>query len=81
MTDLETLLKLRSNFVFLIVAILACTPLARNLYRRLSDSIDHMPLFQRSWTVLQSLYPVLLLVLSTAALVGDQYNPFLYYRF
>ena len=25
--------------------------------------------------------PVLLLILSTAALVGDSYNPFLYFRF
>ena len=25
--------------------------------------------------------PILLLLLSTAALVGDSYNPFLYFRF
>ncbi len=80
-TDLETTLLLRSNFVFLLFAVLACTPMLRNLCRRVNASIDAMPLFQRSWTCAQALYPVLLLVLSTAALVGDQYNPFLYYRF
>lgn len=80
-TDLETLLLLRSNCVFLLAAVLACTPLLRDLYRRINASMEGMPLFQRSWIAAQSLYPVLLLVLSTAALVGDQYNPFLYYRF
>ncbi|MGX8706432.1 MAG: MBOAT family O-acyltransferase, partial [bacterium] len=81
LTDLETLLLLKSNCVFLLCAMVGCTPLLRNVYRRCNDSMDGMPLFQRAWTAAQSLYPVLLLVLSTAALVGDQYNPFLYYRF
>ena len=81
LTDLETLLLLKSNCVFLFCAMVGCTPLLRDLYRRCNRSVEGMPLFQRSWTVMQSLYPVLLLVLSTAALVGDQYNPFLYYRF
>jgi len=31
--------------------------------------------------VAQSVLPVLLLLLSTAALVGDSYNPFLYFQF
>ncbi|MCD7801701.1 MAG: MBOAT family protein [Clostridiales bacterium] len=79
--DLETVIQLRSNFVFLIVAILACTPLARNLYRRADRAVASMPILQKGWTVVQCAVPVLLLILSTAALVGDQYNPFLYFRF
>ena len=80
-TDYETTVTLRSYIVFLAVAILACTPLVRNLYRRLNRAIDGMPILQKPWTVFQCAVPVLLLILSTAALVGDQYNPFLYYRF
>ena len=80
-TNLETTVQLKSNFVLLIVAALACTPLARDLYRRLNQAIDSMPVLQKVWTAVQCAVPVLLLILSTAALVGDQYNPFLYYRF
>ena len=79
--DLETLVVLRSNCVLMLCAALACTPLMRRLYERLNRSMDAMPLFQSGWTAAQSLYPVALLLLSTAALVGDQYNPFLYFRF
>lgn len=81
LTDLETVVQLKSNCIFLVVAVFACTPIARTLYRRLDRAIDGMPVLQRAWTAAQCLFPVLLLVLSTAALVGDQYNPFLYYRF
>ena len=81
LTNLETNVQLKSNFVFLLVAMLACTPLARNLYRKIDKAIDSMPVLQKAWTALQCAGPVLLLILSTAALVGDQYNPFLYYRF
>ncbi len=80
-TDYETTITLRSYSVFLIVAIVACTPLMRSLYRRLNRAMDGMPILQKPWTVIQCAVPILLLILSTAALVGDQYNPFLYYRF
>jgi len=81
LTDLETLVLLKSNFIFLLAALLACTPIARNLYRRISASMSGLPTLQKLWVVVQSAVPVLLLILSTAALVGDQYNPFLYFRF
>lgn len=81
LTDYVTKLELKNNLFFLIVALVACTPLLRNLYRRADRAIDGMPVLQKPWTVLQCLGIVLLLLLSTAALVGDQYNPFLYYRF
>ncbi len=81
LSDYETVISLRSYAVFLAAAVLACTPLVRNLYRRADRAIASMPILQKAWTVLQSAGPILLLLLSTAALVGDQYNPFLYYRF
>ncbi len=81
LTDLETTVLLKSNFIFLLMAMLACTPLIRDLYRRICAAISGIPLLQGIWTVLQCAVPVLLLILSTAALVGDQYNPFLYFRF
>ena len=81
LTDYVTQLELQNHIFFLLAALLACTPLVRNLYRRIDRAVDGMPILQKPWTVLQCVVPVLLLLLSTAALVGDQYNPFLYYRF
>ncbi len=81
LTDYVTQLELQNHVFFLLAALLACTPLVRNLYRRIDRAVDGMPILQKPWTVLQCVVPVLLLILSTAALVGDQYNPFLYYRF
>ena len=57
--------------VFLVCA-LACTPLGKTLYEKLSDKA-------KAW-----LTPVMIaavLVLSTAYLVDATYNPFLYFRF
>ena len=33
------------------------------------------------WSVAQLLWPLLLLLVSTVMLVGDSYNPFLYFQF
>ena len=55
-----------------LVCILACTPLGKTLYEKLSDRL-------KAW-----LTPVMIavvLVLSTAYLVDATYNPFLYFRF
>lgn len=81
LTDYVTNLELKNHIFFLLVAVIGCTPLLRTLYRRTDRAIDGMPVLQKPWIVLQCLGMVLLLLLSTAALVGDQYNPFLYYRF
>jgi len=57
---------------FLGVAAFACTPAARKLFSRLP---------QRAGRVLAGTASVLSLLLCTAALVSDSYNPFLYFRF
>ena len=42
----------------------------------------HEPKFGKVWNVvIYSVIPVALLLLSTAALVGDSYNPFIYFQF
>ena len=63
---------LKEYAVVFIVCIVACLPLGKKLYDKLSDRV-------RSW-----LTPVLIaavLLLSTAYLVDATYNPFLYFRF
>lgn len=62
----------QSFALMFLVAFIASTPLARNLYHRLSD---------KAKAILTPVLIVLGLVVSTAYLVDASYNPFLYFRF
>ncbi|MGM9527189.1 MAG: MBOAT family protein, partial [Oscillospiraceae bacterium] len=58
--------------IMFVIAIIASTPVFKNLFERLSD---------KSKAVLVPALIVLALVVSTAYLVDATYNPFLYFRF
>ena len=80
-TSYETNVTLQSSFLFFLVAIMACTPVIKALsewlrIRRFTSVPARLVL-----RVTDFACPILLLLLSTAALVGDSYNPFLYFRF
>jgi len=72
-----TTVTLAKNKIFLLLAsVLACTPLARWAGAKLDERGGS------AWTAVRyGLIPALLLLLSTAALVGDSYNPFIYFQF
>lgn len=80
-SNYETTVALKSSFLFFIVAILACTPLIKELGQRLQERAASSHGAQAALQVIQIAAPIALLLLSTAALVGDSYNPFLYFRF
>lgn len=68
------------NYVFfLAVAVLACTPLPRMLYHKVTSSTNGAAI--ALGTVLEYALPVAGLVFSISYLVGDSYNPFLYLQF
>ena len=70
--DSAFLYNLRNFLPLILIAIVASTPLAKNLWRKLPDKVQKV------------LLPILLmlgLVLATAYLVDGTYNPFLYFRF
>ena len=71
------------NYLFFLpVAILACTPLIRNLHAELSRSSRLQGGGSTALlAITETLAPPALLLLSTAALVGNSYNPFLYFQF
>ena len=74
--DFGTQIMFQSNSIILAVSIFACLPIVRNLGQKLLETE------RKLWyVVLYSVIPVLLLLLSTAALVGDSYNPFIYFQF
>ena len=74
--DFGTQIIFQSNSIILAVSIFACLPFVRRFGQTL------LAQDRKLWYILlYSLLPVVLLLLSTAALVGDSYNPFLYFQF
>jgi alginate O-acetyltransferase complex protein AlgI len=77
--DFETKALFMGNIFFIIVALISVTPLIKIISTKLKPSK------RRVWYVVYNLFatalPIVLLVLATLALVGDSYNPFLYFQF
>ena len=66
---------------FLVVCLLGCTPLVRNVGVALKKrALVSRPAFYLNGA-LNALLPAALIVLSVLSLVGDSYNPFLYFQF
>ena len=74
--DGTALYLLRSNVVLLIAAAIGCTTGPLRLWNRVEDKLS-----DTAAVTLRTVGVVLLLLLSIAFLVGDSYNPFLYFRF
>lgn len=82
LTDFTSQIQLQSNLYLLLAAILGSTPLVHRLGAWLKERAYGRLGTRRAWDVVfYSLIPVVLLLLSTACLVGDSYNPFLYFQF
>jgi alginate O-acetyltransferase complex protein AlgI len=78
-TDALFTARFMNNLFFFLVSIIACLPWAPWLRDRLiTRGRFYNPALL---AVLQILACILLLSLSTAMLVGESYNPFLYFRF
>jgi len=74
--------QLQSHSYLLIAASVASTPLARWVKASIEGFVENRPEVRGIWNmVFYSLIPVVLLLLSTANLVGDSYNPFIYFQF
>ena len=78
--DFETKTLLLGNAVFLVVALVSVTPVVPALKRLLSRPTK-TSFVGRFYTVSQAVLPAVLLFLSVMSLVGDSYNPFLYFQF
>ena len=66
----------------LLIAAIASTPLLHTLKQKLEERVWERDTLSKVWnTVLYGIVPVALLLASTANLVGDSYNPFIYFQF
>ena len=82
LTSFSTTVQLESNAYLLAAAIVASTPVAKWLRCRLEPFAHRYGALSLLWDVVfYGLIPVVLLVLSTACLVGNSYNPFIYFQF
>lgn len=80
--DFGTQVEVESNLYLLLAAALASTPLAWNLRRKLEIYANGHGALKTVWDVVfYAAIPVVLLLLSTACLVGNSYNPFIYFQF
>ena len=82
LTGFAAEIQLQSHSVLLVVAIVASTPLMKKVKIFMEDFVAPSDKLSNAWNVaLYSVIPVILLLLSTAGLVGDSYNPFIYFQF
>ena len=82
LTDFRAVTLLKNNVFLLLFCALACTPLFRDLFRRLRARCAAGGISETLFFALEHVAaPAALLLLSTAALVGNTYNPFLYFQF
>ena len=77
LADFSARIALKNNMFFLIFCLVAVTPVWQKLIFRPYDEIGSAP----ARIAVYGLLPAALLLLSTAALVGNSYNPFLYFKF
>ena len=74
--------QLKSKCFLLIICVIACTPLTRVVKEKLDAKLTGDGGIAVVWRFIRfAVVPILLLLLSTAALVGDSYNPFIYFQF
>ena len=68
---------LKNYLIILIISILACTPLFKNIIEKLKNNKKTNKVIN----ILEPIYLVLLLFIVTVYLIDNSYNPFLYFRF
>lgn len=70
-----------SNTVFIIIACIACTPIIKHLKAMINYYSVRNQGVNIAYSVFRAIIPSVLVILSAICLVGDSYNPFLYFQF
>ncbi len=79
--DFETETTIKSYIIFIVFAVICCTPIFSKLYANIKSRAMVKPFVMVIYTAINIVVPVLLLAVSVMQLVGGSYNPFLYFRF
>ena len=76
-SNMQVKSQFTGNIFFLIVCVLACTPIVPCVSRLLEKN----RYTKRVGQVISAVAPAALIILSLLALAGDSYNPFIYFQF
>ena len=77
----EILMYLKDNIFFIIIAVLACTPVVKTVRGYIDMRSKKNQTVNVAYSVYRAVIPAVLVLVSALCLVGDSYNPFLYFRF
>ena len=70
-----------SNIFFLVFSMLACTTLGRSLHKYLLKTSNKNDVVMVLYSIFDAILPFVLMLISVLALLGNSYNPFLYFQF
>lgn len=77
----ESLSFLGNYTLFLVLCVLACTPLVKYISAALRKKSENGGAAAAVYGAANVIFPAGLLIVSVLFLIGDSYNPFLYFRF
>ena len=80
-TNFETSTQVGNNVLFLIICAIACTPIVPAISKLVDKKFNNSPKARAVYAMGTILGPILCLLLATIFLVGDTYNPFMYWKF
>ena len=76
LVNTEIIYHIKNNFILLIICIISSTPLLKNIVNKIKTTK-----FKKIINVLEPITYIVLLILTTAFLIDESFNPFLYFRF
>ena len=76
--NFETIYHLKNYAILLCIAIICSTPMIKNVFNKLNSSNNKMKWISNTVEIIGIM---ILLVMCTASLVSNSYNPFIYFRF
>jgi len=76
--DIKFEVEFFNNIVFLIIAFLCCTPVFKVIGSKFTELFK---IKSKSIYLLHTIFNATILIISTIMLIGQTYNPFLYFRF
>ena len=78
---LQTETLFLQNVFLIIFCVIACTDFGTRLRNRILQDVQPGTALFKAVMVIDAITPIFLVLLATVALVGDSYNPFIYFRF
>lgn len=78
----EVEIFLNNYVIFIAIALISCTPLMKNIFERIKGSLQKIQIGIYSVDqLIKSTANIAILIVSIIMLVGQSYNPFLYFKF